>query len=133
METLPKDLVTKIMLMLCNNDRLAVMAVFPSIPVNWQLIYQHRNTPLQKKLKEIVCKHFPYSTADRMEAANEAYQWLDTTKDYNELEYRDEFYDHCDIPIDTDNSMCYKLEDYRYNITDVIYKEIYDLKKEMNQ
>lgn len=128
-DTLPKDLVTKIMLELSSNDRLALMSVFPDLRVNWRRLFQHRNSPLQTKLKEILRKHFPYTTSLRLEAMNKAYQWLDTSKEYDDLCECGEFYENCDIPI-IDTMQC-EVEDYKYDISDYIYKEIYNLKKEI--
>lgn len=130
-DRLPKDIITKIVLDLSSIDRVALLAAYPDLKIDWRQVYNQKRNPLTSGLRRIHDKYFPETTKERMNAINNAYKWFDLKYSYDDHTGIDEFYDNCDIPIiyHKDN---YKLEDYRYSIQDDIYEDIYNLKKEMN-
>jgi hypothetical protein len=131
MNSLPKDVITLIFLELNSTDRLALLSAFPDLRINWQLLYNRKTNPLQVGLKKICDKYFPETLKDRLNAMKKAYRWLDLNLCYSDNEDRGDFYNYTDIPII--NTDVYKVEDYVYSITDTIFKDIYNLKRELNK
>jgi len=131
MNSLPKDVITLIFLELNSTDRLALLSAFPDLRINWQLLYNRKTNPLQVGLKKICDKYFPETLKDRLNAMKKAYRWLDLNLCYSDNEDRGDFYNYTVIPII--NTYVYKVEDYVYSITDTIFKDIYNLKRELNK
>lgn len=129
---LPKDIITKIILDLSSIDRVALLVAYPDLKINWQQIYNQKRNSLTRSLRQIHDKYFPETTKERMNAINNAYKWFDLKHTYDDHTETDEFYDNCDIPIIYHKDR-YRLEDYRDSIRDYIYKDIYNLKKEMSE
>ena len=131
MNNFPKDVITLIFLELNSTDRLALLAAFPVLRINWQLLYNRKTNPLQVGIKKICDKYFPETVKDRLNAMKKAYRWLDLNLCYSDNEDRGDFYNYTVIPVI--NTDIYKVEDYVYSITDTIYKDIYNLKRELNK
>jgi hypothetical protein len=135
-EEIPSHIIAEILLKLSNNNRIAFLTAFPGINVNWGVLYnrennliQKGNNLIQKGLDDIYDKYFPESKENRMNAMKEYYDWFKPHK--HSYDYYDEYdYAHIKekyrIPIIYTGR--YKVEDYEYDITDYIYKDIYDFK-----
>lgn len=127
MEALPQHIITEIMIDLTKNDRLALLATFPNLRVDWLRLYNKNNNPVQQGLNEIYKKHFTISKKDRINAMTKVYNWYNPEESYEENDENDYFWsDIRNIPII--DAGHYKLEDYVYSITDEIYEDIYNLK-----
>ena len=124
MDKLPKDVITLIAQKIKTSDLYALLSVF-DLKIDWKKLYFQKSNPVKKELKKIIEKHFFYTDKDRLQAAFQYFQEIDTSKDFSE----DEDEDYTEIPIVRSHQ--YKLEEYVYDISEYIYRDIYEYKKSL--
>jgi hypothetical protein len=133
-DTLSKDLLTLLVSYIPNQYKLGLMAAFPELSKNidWMTLYQQRYSPLYLEMRDIHERHFSITKGDRIDDMIEYYHKLDTRllelSDDDPDKFDEETWEFQNIRISDFDG--YKYEDYVYSITDYIYDEITEYKKE---